>query len=314
MEVDISQKIFGKWRAVKRDSSKMRNWICECLGCNKIFSIEKFCLTSGGSLSCKFCCFSKERRIEIGVRSRKRNIRDLAGLKIGKWFVKSKDLELRNRNRKWICICECGIEKSIRENVLINKTNLKCQRCACIENARKGALKSIKQMEGQKIGRLKVLRRDLTRTKKIYWECLCECGKTKYISGENLRNKHSQSCGCLKEEMKGNKSPHWRHDLTQKEREDSKHRNENPQNRIWRNEVYKKNNYACKVCGQKDTVLNAHHLNGWRDFKEQRFDVDNGIALCLKCHKEFHRIYKNKQNTKEQFEEYLNKKSIKTTT
>lgn len=29
------------------------------------------------------------------------------------------------------------------------------------------------------------------------WVCLCECGNEKIISGKNLRNGHTQSCGCL---------------------------------------------------------------------------------------------------------------------
>jgi len=49
--------------------------------------------------------------------------------------------------------------------------------------------------------------------------------------------------------------------------------------------------------------LNAHHLNGYEHFPSSRLDVNNGITLCVPCHKLFHKTYGNRNNTKEQFEE-----------
>lgn len=81
---------------------------------------------------------------------------------------------------------------------------------------------------------------------------------------------------------------------------------------IWRDSVYKRDNYICQCCGfDKGGTLVAHHLNGYSWFKEGRTDVNNGITLCETCHKEFHSIYSYFDNTKEQFEEFLNNKLIK---
>ena len=38
-------------------------------------------------------------------------------------------------------------------------------------------------------------------------------------------------------------------------------------------------------CGYK-RALNAHHIIRWADAPHLRFDEDNGITLCWKCHKE----------------------------
>jgi len=32
---------------------------------------------------------------------------------------------------------------------------------------------------------------------KIRWLCTCECGKLKWVTGANMRNGHTKSCGCL---------------------------------------------------------------------------------------------------------------------
>lgn len=62
-----------------------------------------------------------------------------------------------------------------------------------------------------------------------------------------------------------------------------------PEYRKWRNEVYKRDNYTCQICGQKGGKLNAHHIKLFSKHKELRIDVKNGITLCEKCHKEIHR-------------------------
>lgn len=72
-----------------------------------------------------------------------------------------------------------------------------------------------------------------------------------------------------------------------------------------RNEVYKRDDYTCKVCSNRGGKLNAHHLDGYHWYIEGRYDPNNCITLCESCHKEFHKTYGNRNNTREQFEEYL---------
>lgn len=55
----------------------------------------------------------------------------------------------------------------------------------------------------------------------------------------------------------------------------------------WRQAVYKRDNYRCVKCGSK-IKLNAHHKKSWKLYPELRYDINNGIALCEKCHIKLH--------------------------
>ena len=55
----------------------------------------------------------------------------------------------------------------------------------------------------------------------------------------------------------------------------------------WRTSVFQRDRYRCRICGtQKD--LQAHHIEHWKNNKELRYDTDNGITLCRKCHLKEH--------------------------
>lgn len=51
----------------------------------------------------------------------------------------------------------------------------------------------------------------------------------------------------------------------------------------WRTKVFKRDNHTCQECGDQG-YLNAHHIKPFAKFPEFRFDVDNGITVCLDCH------------------------------
>lgn len=57
------------------------------------------------------------------------------------------------------------------------------------------------EMVGLVFGRLTVLEYVPVDLKRAHWRCRCECGKLTTISGKNLRNGNTQSCGCYKREL-----------------------------------------------------------------------------------------------------------------
>ena len=91
--------------------------------------------------------------------------------------------------------------------------------------------------------------------------------------------------------------------LTDKERIINR---ETVENIRWRNAVYERDDYTCQVCHDKrGGNLEAHHLNSYTDFPEERYDLSNGITLCKSCHGRFHHAYTYYHNTREQFTEWL---------
>lgn len=74
---------------------------------------------------------------------------------------------------------------------------------------------------------------------------------------------------------------------------------------LWRKSVFLRDNFTCQKCGQIGGKLHTHHINNFAEFPDLRLAIDNGITLCREHHKEFHRKYGIKHNTKEQLDEFI---------
>lgn len=56
--------------------------------------------------------------------------------------------------------------------------------------------------------------------------------------------------------------------------------------RVWSAEVRKRAHYLCEECGSR--AVDSHHIIHFHLDETLRYDVNNGIALCLKCHRKKH--------------------------
>ena len=55
----------------------------------------------------------------------------------------------------------------------------------------------------------------------------------------------------------------------------------------WRERVLRRAKYLCERCrryGKNETASHAHHLKSVEEYPELAYDVENGQALCGKCH------------------------------
>ena len=78
----------------------------------------------------------------------------------------------------------------------------------------------------------------------------------------------------------------------------------------WEREIIKRD-ISCKGCGEvRKKKLVAHHILNFSAYPDLRFVLDNGILLCRLCHKEFHKKYSKKNNTREQIENFINSRQL----
>ena len=62
-------------------------------------------------------------------------------------------------------------------------------------------ISKIKDLTGQKFGKLTVIGLKDTNTRKTYWICQCDCGNVKAVRSDSLLSDAIRSCGCLKKEQ-----------------------------------------------------------------------------------------------------------------
>ena len=108
-----------------------------------------------------------------------------AGTKFGKWTVIGPD----QTRYRWICRCECGMEKSIGGATLRNGTSSKCKACA----SRDRGGRPYRDVSGKRFGRWLVMDRIPIDARgsdpNQVWRCRCECGTEKHLSMTELRRR-----------------------------------------------------------------------------------------------------------------------------
>jgi len=102
----------------------------------------------------------------------------------------------------------------------------------------------------------------------------------------------------------GKGNPNYNPTITDIQRHTNKHRSIYPGYPSWLGKILKRDNYTCQACGSNKHLC-VHHINCWQDFVDQRVDINNGIVLCKKHHKLFHKMFGLKHTTRNMFEEFM---------
>lgn len=127
-------------------------------------------------------------------------LKDLTGQKFGRLTILKRDESKPKGCGKpvfWICECDCGNVKSIRGDHIKSGAT---QSCGCLQKEKSRAA-LIKDLTGQKFGRLTVINQDIrVKGHEAYWNCICDCGNKVIVSGYQLRTGRTKSCGCYNKE------------------------------------------------------------------------------------------------------------------
>lgn len=281
---DLSKQKFHSLQPIEIVGTKRKRklWKCKC-DCGNYKKVVSDDLIQGHVVSCGLC-------------QRSTLPKDLTGQKFGKLVVLEK-VEKLNGKTAWKCQCECGQIKIITQNNLISNHS---ESCGCEINYIK------KNPIGQQFGRLIVIGDFDSQGSSRYYLCKCSCGQETIVSNTRLQKGTTKSCGCLRKELAAkrmslltrDKNPNWKGGAAiDYDARKTKEYNQ------WRKAVLKSGGRVCCICGENHN-LQAHHLNSFLGFPEQRYDVNNGVVLCIFCHKLFHAEYGSGDNTKEQFAQF----------
>lgn len=123
--IDLTGKRFGKLSVIKREGStdgkrKFPLWLCKC-DCGNTCLRTASHLKSDYTNTCGACPDEKE---------------DLSGRKYGRWTV-IKRAENKHRKTAYLCRCDCGTERVVTADTLLNGRSLSCgcmQKETVIEN------------------------------------------------------------------------------------------------------------------------------------------------------------------------------------
>ena len=123
---------------------------------------------------------------------------DLTGKQFGKLTV-LKESEERTKAGSvcWVCQCECGNIITVSgANLRTNNT----KSCGC--QKKESAQARVVDLTGQRFGMITVKQKGINphknKSRHTYWVCDCDCGrKDILIDGEQLKNGHTKSCGCI---------------------------------------------------------------------------------------------------------------------
>ena len=119
---------------------------------------------------------------------------DLTGQTFGLWTVLFRAPSKKGETMWW---CECGCENKTKRIVSgRNLRNGKTKSCGCIG---KNSEYLIKDLTGERFGKLVVLKRVGSQNSHATWLCKCDCGNTTIVAGNHLTCGNIKSCGCTRE-------------------------------------------------------------------------------------------------------------------
>lgn len=170
---DLTGKRFGNLTVI-RETSKGR-YLCHC-DCGNDVSVRGSELRSGHKKSC-------------GCLKHRSRSKDITGVRSGKLVAVEPIGEKRNGAMLWRCQCDCGGEL-ITESYKISSGVVKS--CGC-----ERSLKKIKDLTGQRFGKLTALERTNQKRGTSYlWRCKCDCGNEVLVTTNALTSGNTKSCGC----------------------------------------------------------------------------------------------------------------------
>lgn len=181
--VDLTGQVFGKLTVV--EPAGICRWLCRC-ECGATCTPLGANLRSGNTTTCG-CGRGATPITQIG---------DV----FGKWTIVQKQQSDKHGKTRWLCRCECGVERTVAGALLRSGRSKSCG-CGRLN----GAMGTRIDLTGQTFGDLTVIQHHGTdKNGRSIWLCRCSCGTEQPQSSDHLRRSrclcnHSQKEGYLTE-------------------------------------------------------------------------------------------------------------------
>lgn len=219
-----------------------------------------------------------------------------------RWGLKFKELSFKNTQvpSEWQCP-KHGVFSYSLFSALHTKNTNPCSKCR--EDLRKLDLEKELNNLFKKVPFVKLLDYEYKGKRVVHrWECQLHNYHT--TSNLELIMETGRLKCCRAKEYSGSNHPLYNAHISEEQRVKKRHYNAS---HVWSKAVRTRDNWQCVICGHNSKCV-AHHLYSYMAHPDKRYDVENGVTLCRPHHIEFHQEYGIKMNTKEQFEEFKNKK------
>ena len=97
--------------------------------------------------------------------------------------------------------------------------------------------------------------------------------------GKKLTPEHRRK---IADSKRGSKSHFWKGGQVNK----MKQTRNGVEWKLWRETVFKRDDWTCQECGVRGGILHPHHIKEVSRFPELIYTVSNGLTLCRDCHKQ----------------------------
>ncbi len=177
----------------------------------------------------------------------------------------------------------------------------------CCGNWRVHRQENFSDLTGTKVGRLTVIKEYTGdkpyKTRKVRWECLCDCGESTIVAGWALRSGDITSCGCRQKEICreiGIKSTKYSEEdvpvISLMKKYETGAYNRGLEFNLSKEECsyfFKGNCYYCGVapsrihkCPRKTRSIPDYMFNGIdRMDNSQGYSVSNCVSCCFECNR-----------------------------